>query len=843
MKPLEAFSIRPDEQEVTVGLWRRALRGESFTTIREYTMADLSRETVEASYSCIRDAQGEVVGAIQVARDISLRAKAEEAYKKIAPNVSYAQSLNQFGSWEFDVSTGVTVWSEQMYNLLGFNPQFGVPSFDDMMKKCHPRDAKKYRQRLAVLLEGGKPRRSDLHIHCEDGSTRWLSVFAHGERGRDGNVIRLLGTVADFTERKAIEHARELALQRSEELFRLFNLSTEMVIVVGPDGYVRTINPAWSRTLGYSEQELLTTSLVKYVHPDDAANWEHEVEQLYANTGIMRVIESRWRCKNGAYRWISWNAVFVKGQGIYGVARDMTEAKLTNQALRESEERLEAVIAQMPAGIVLAEAPSGRMILSNEELDRIIGQPLRRFDRIEEFSSPTLHNTDNTQMAWEEYPLVRAVLRGETTHQREVILRREDGTQVCCSINAAPVRNGAGEPIAGIMVLDDITELKQLQQQFYQSQKMEGIGRLAGGIAHDFNNLLSIIMGHAELVNEELAADSPSLSSIKTILRAVSTAADLTQQMLVFARRQPTKPQVICPNDLMQTITGMLEPLIGDEIVLNTHLGHDVGNVRIDPNQLEQVVVNLVVNACDAMPRGGRLTISTKCEVVSSARLISDVVILPGTYVLLSVSDTGMGMDSDVKARLFEPFFTTKDVGKGTGLGLATVYGIVKQHGGHIVVDTAPERGTTFTILLAREHNAVIKSAVTAGEKQLMHAGETVLIVEDEPLLRELFATTLRKHGYEALTAEDGVRALEIADAHPREIHLLLTDAIMPNMGGTELAARLRKQRPGIRILLSSGYTEERLADSADPLLDASFLPKPFTPNGLLVKVREALAN
>ena len=841
--PLDVLEIRPDEYDATLKLWQRALAGECFTTIRYYTMVDLSRETLEARFSCLRDHQGTVIGAVQVARDLSLSVRAEEDHKKRAADLLEAQSLAQFGNWTFDVGTGVTTWSQQMFDLFGFDSSQGMPSFETVMTQCHPRDVRSIHLRVAVLLAGGEPLTFELQVPSADGSSRCLSARAHGEKGEDGKVDRLLGTFMDITERKAIEEAQECALRRSEELRRLFNLSTELVSISGLDGELEMINPAWSRTLGYSEQELLDVPITKFAHPDDVGAMREVGDLLAANPGIGQSFENRWRCKDGTYRWLSWNAVYVRAQDrIYGVARDVTDEKIAAEAQRGTEELLVAVIEQMPAGIIIAEAPSGRMIVSNQELNRINGTPLRRAGRVQDYQVTSLHNADNTKMAWEDYPLVRAIVHGETTHQREAIMNHADGSQIFCAINAAPVRNASGNTIAGVLVVDDITEQKLMQREFYYAQKMESVGRLAGGIAHDFNNLLSIIMGHAELVNNDLSDDSSSKASITTILRATETAADLTRRMLVFARRQATETEVVCPNTVLQSTIRMLCPLIREEILVSTEYGSDLGHVRMDANQLEQVIVNLVRNAQDAMPHGGRLTLKSTSTVLQNARCMSGVPIRPGSYVLLSVSDSGIGMDNDTKARLFEPFFTTKEAGKGTGLGLATVYGIVRQHFGYILVDTAPACGTTFTVCLPCEAGPVSAPSLKQDHRTLEHAGETVLVVEDEPLLRELSTKTLSKHGYKVLCAEDGVEAMKIAAAYPGEIHLLLTDAIMPNMGGTELAGKLRLARPSIRILLSSGYTEERLAAEVDPFADAQFLPKPFTLVGLLTKVRETLA-
>jgi nitrogen-specific signal transduction histidine kinase/CheY-like chemotaxis protein len=387
-----------------------------------------------------------------------------------------------------------------------------------------------------------------------------------------------------------------------------------------------------------------------------------------------------------------------------------------------------------------------------------------------------------------------------------------------------------------------LIKAQELQQQLHQAQKMEGIGRLAGGIAHDFNNLLSVILGYAELIDEELPVDSPLHSQIRTVSDAANRASGLTRQLLSFARRQPMAPLILSLNTHIEDMSDILRPLIGEDIRFQTHLRAVGGKVRIDAHQLEQILVNLVVNARDAMPQGGALTIETAEQLLKEDRILPQFIIPEGSYISLSVSDTGTGMTEEVKARLYEPFFTTKEFGKGTGLGLATVYGIVKQNQAYIVAASEVGKGTTFTLYFPRAES----DSVSAGEAQHSpskpRGAETILVVEDEPALREMIVLTLRRNGYVVLQAQNGMEALEIADAYPGEIHLLLTDAIMPVMGGKELAEQLRRQRPAIQILIASGYTEDRFADIGVPFPYAFFLAKPFTPGKLLETVREVIA-
>jgi nitrogen-specific signal transduction histidine kinase len=400
-----------------------------------------------------------------------------------------------------------------------------------------------------------------------------------------------------------------------------------------------------------------------------------------------------------------------------------------------------------------------------------------------------------------------------------------------------------------VVIVNDVTEHKRaeeemaaLQDQLRQSQKMEAIGRLTGGIAHDFNNLLTPIVGYSQLAISALPSSDPMRADLQEIQNAADRAAKLIRQMMTFARRQPSKAQVINLNNVLLDLDKMLRRLIGEHIELVTITAQDLGSAKVDPGQFEQVLVNLVVNARDAMSNGGKLILET-----SNVTLIEDYVhqhagMVPGKYVRVVVSDNGIGMTDEVKAHLFEPFFTTKEKGQGTGLGLATCYGIIKQSNGHILVYSEQGQGTTFKIYLPRidEEPGSLPRRDEVG--YLPKGNERVLLVEDEPLVRNLAARILRNQGYTLLEATNGGEAIRVAHEHAREeIHLLLTDIVMPQMGGKELAERLRVIRPSIKVLFTSGYTDNTIVQHGllDP--DIAFLEKPFSPAALVRKVREVL--
>jgi len=449
--------------------------------------------------------------------------------------------------------------------------------------------------------------------------------------------------------------------------------------------------------------------------------------------------------------------------------------------------------------------------------------------------------------------LRRRALLGEVFTEPELNRRRADGSPIVVSVSTSPLRRPDGT-IYGIMsILMDVTERKaaeatrdrltMVEEQLRQSQKMEAVGRLAGGVAHDFNNLLTAISGYSDLLLHRLPEYSTLRRDVEEIRKAGDRAAALTRQLLAFSRRQVLQPKVLDLNAVVTNMGQMLRRLIGEDVELSTDLSPSLSRVKVDPGQIEQVIVNLAVNARDAMPGGGRITIATADAELSPAYAVVHPEVRPGPHVLLSVADTGHGMSEETQAHLFEPFFTTKERGKGAGLGLATVYGIVQQSGGHLRVNSAADRGSTFLIYLPRVE-AAEDGWQGVARPLLPHPSpgtETVLLAEDEEVVRRFAREILSGNGYKVLEAENGREALLLSEAHRGEIHLLLTDVVMPKMSGRELTERIRPQRPDLRILYMSGYTDDATLRHLVLEEGIPFLQKPFTSEGLARKVREVL--
>ena len=437
--------------------------------------------------------------------------------------------------------------------------------------------------------------------------------------------------------------------------------------------------------------------------------------------------------------------------------------------------------------------------------------------------------------------LVDRVLAGKPVNNVEVVLHRRDHSTrtVLLSIELVPPSE-PGDAYALITMVVDVTERRSLEEQFRQSQKIEAVGRLAGGVAHDFNNLLTVIIGYNESLDFDDALGESAREAVQQIKLASERATVLTRQLLAFSRRQVLQPQTLDLRDVTQQVAPMLRRLMGEDVELVTRWGDRAAVVRADPGQIEQVLMNLAVNARDAMPQGGRLTVEIGNSELDAAFVATHPYVVAGPYVTLTVSDTGTGMPPETRARIFEPFFTTKPQGQGTGLGLAMVYGIVKQSDGYIWVDSEPGEGASFRIVLPAARSRV-QERPRANVSRTPGGHETVLVVEDEDALRELDRQVLMRYGYRVLHASSGPEAVATVKAHPGAIHLLLTDVVMPTMSGRELADILQAMQPEMKVLYTSGYTADTVLRHGVSEASMAFIQKPMSPPALARKVREVL--
>ena len=682
-------------------------------------------------------------------------------------------------------------------------------------------------------LRGERIDAAELFVRDAQGlAGTWVSVAARPLADEQGNRIGAISIYRDVTGRKQAEQA----LRASELRYRLlFEKNLAGILRSTMDGRVLECNEAFARMLGYDSISELAAlnSRVLYYHASDR---ERILKRLQEKKYITQE-EICFRHKDGRPVWILTNLNLVEAEDeggeptIIGTSFDITERKESREALRESQNRFAAFMRHLP-GVAFMKNRQGQYVFYNEGAQGLFALNPEDF----------LGKTD--QEVWPAEYAKRFV-----ASDAEVI----GGKKLLETVEAIPHQhavhhwliyrfpildeNDEVQFIGGVGI--DITERLELEEQLRQSQKMEAIGRLAGGVAHDFNNLLTVISGYSDMIMRGLPADDPLHGSIEEVLKAASRATSLTNQLLAFSRRQVSQPKVLDLNALVANMDRMLRRVIGEHIELETVLTPGLGNVKADSGQLEQVIMNLAVNARDAMPEGGHLLIRTSnVDVARSLRPHADV--RPGSYVRLTIADSGKGMDAEIMVHLFEPFYTSKS-GKGTGLGLSTVYGIIKQSGGEIVVESEPGRGATFHIYLPKIAGAIEATKSARAGSGVLTGTETVLLVEDEPGVRQLVREMLHRLGYTILEAGGGAEALRIFDQHQGSIDLLLTDVIMPHMSGRELAERLRLLRPSLKVLFISGYTDDMLAHHGMLEPNVYLLPKPFAPDELARKMREVL--
>jgi two-component system, cell cycle sensor histidine kinase and response regulator CckA len=509
------------------------------------------------------------------------------------------------------------------------------------------------------------------------------------------------------------------------------------------------------------------------------------------------------------------------------------QRKHDEEALRNSEARFRSQVQSAVFGIYRS-GMGDRFLDVNPALVSMLG-----YDSMEELLSANLA-FDVYADPSERSRLLKEYGRSERIEGVEVRWKRKDGKPITVRLSGRGLLNQTGEVEAFEMIAEDITERRALEEQFRQAQKMEAVGRLAGGVAHDFNNLLTVIKGYSELMMDQIQPGDPLRPEIEEVKKAADRAAGLTRQLLAFSRKQVLAPKVLDMNAVVTNLEQLLRRLIGEDVEMISNLDPALGRAKADPGQVEQVIMNLVVNARDAMPGGGKLTIAT-ANVILDENSLHPHTVPSGPYIMLSVTDTGIGMDAETRLRIFEPFFTTKEQGKGTGLGLSTVYGIVKQSGGYVWVYSEPGMGSTFKVYLPRVHDAAETAPAAPPPVALRTGTETILLVEDEDGVRALARQILQKRGYTVLEARHGGEALLICERHPQPVHLLLTDVVLSQMSGRELAQRLLPLRPEMKVLYMSGYSEEAIVQHGvlDP--GTSFLQKPFSTESLIGKVREVL--
>ena len=667
----------------------------------------------------------------------------------------------------------------------------------------------------------------------KDGSRVWIDARVTRVTAADGRVIGVIGVAHDITARKRAEADRDRALDRLRTQIERMPLA---YLLTGPDLRYTRWNPAAERMFGFAEAEVIGRHPFDTIVPPESRPL---VADIFARLAAGSM-DAHGVCENvtrdGRTITCEWSNTPLMGDdgtfhGLLSLAQDITARHATEQALALRDRAIRAATQ----GLVITDPnqPDNPVIYASPGFERLTGysagEVVGRNCRFLQGAE-----TDPAGVA-----RVREAVHSGKACSVEFMNYRKDGTSFWNAMSASPVTDAGGRLTHFVGVLTDVSERRRLEDQFRQAQKMEAVGQLAGGVAHDFNNLLTVINGYSELLLGDLPAAGSQVPAVTAIREAGERAAGLTAQLLAFSRKTITAPRVLDLNAVVDAIGRMLRRLIGEDVRLEFVPAPRLRPVLADLGQVEQVIMNLAVNARDAMPTGGRLRIETADATVGDANDHRYPGCPAGRYVRLSVADTGHGMTDEVKARIFEPFFTTKGAGRGTGLGLATVYGIVAQAGGHVVVDSEVGRGTTFTVLLPA--TAAGGGAVAPSAAPPARGTETVLLVEDEPAVRRIARLALESQGYRVLEAESGEDAVGTADTHPGPIHLLVTDVVMPGMGGREVAEAVRRRRPGLPVLFMSGYTDDAVVRHGVSQSADAFLQKPFAPLGLARKVREVL--
>ena len=833
--------VVPDHRERVSQAYINQFRERRPTSYIEFPFFNKSGEIIwfgQNTSLVIED--GRVVGFQIIARGITERKKVEQAlseseqrYRNLvenAPDVIYALAPDGTTTSLNPAFERITGWSRSEW----LNKQFA--------SILHPDDLSRGLEFLQRALKGEKIATFELRVLRKSGDYL-VAEFTVTPQTQNGSVIGVLGIARDITERKRAEEA----LRESEERYRtILDNIEDGYFEVDIAGNFTFFNDSLCIILGYSRDEMMGMNNRQYMDKENAQKVYQTFNQVYT-TGKPQ-ISFDWEIirKDCIKRFIESSVSLIRNSkseqiGFRGVVRDVTDRKQAEEALRKSEQRFRELYDNAPVGYFEYDT-QGRITNINRTelemlgytLDEMIGQPVWKF---------IVEKGEARQQ-------ILAKLAGTIPPARglERTYRRKDGTTFSGIVEDRLILDSKGK-IKGIRaIIQDITERKQaedkmiaLQDQLRQSQKMEAIGGLAGGIAHDFNNLLTVIKGYSQLSLTEMKEGEPLRENIEEIKKSADRAADLTRQLLAFSRRQVMEMKVMDLNDLLRNLGKMLHRVISEDIELATILEENLGRVKTDPGQIEQVIMNLAVNARDAMSKGGKLTIETANVDLDQAYARAHVAVKPGPYVMISVSDTGVGMTPEVRDRVFEPFFTTKEKGKGTGLGLSTVYGIVKQSGGNIWVYSEPGKGTEFKIYLPRVDEPLEELKEKVEKEGLPRGNERILIVEDEEDVLKLAGRILRRQGYEVLEAINGGEVLKICRGEKKPIHLILTDVVMPQISGRELIKRCQEVRQDFKVIYMSGYTDDIITHHGVLQKGLDYIQKPFTVDELARKVRRVL--
>jgi PAS domain S-box-containing protein len=827
----------PSYRHVVIETWKNDLEssrpGEKRSRIFTVTCKDGTEKTI--NFIPVQLATGENLMACE---DITERKQAEEALEESEEKFRAMTATAADAIIMMDNQGCVNYWNPAAEIMFGYTPQeaMGKDLHLFLAPKTYHEAYQKGFEKFRSTGQGIAINNTIEFVAIKKGGAEFpIEVSTSAIKLKD--QWHAVGIVRDITERKRSEES----LEKSEMKFmELFNDAPVGYFEYNVDGLITSVNRTYLEMLRYKFEEMIGKPVWKFIVENEVAR-QQILGKLAGIRPPARGIERTYRRKDGTTLPVLVEDRVLRDSagkitGIRATIQDITERKHAEAALRESEAKYRQLVEYAPSGIFEIDLNTLKFLNVNDVMCEVMG-----------YSKEQLFSMSPIELLTEESRNLLAERMKETRpgekipDSTEYKLRKKDKSEFWALVNTKMFYKD-GKPFKAQVVAQDISERKRLEEQLIQSQKMEAVGQLAGGIAHDFNNLLTVIKGYGQLSLLDLKESDPLWGNIQEIQKATQRASDLTRQLLAFSRRQILDPKVLNLNSLVKDLNKMLHRIIGEDIELITLLEEDLGGVKVDPGQIEQMILNLAVNARDAMPSGGKLIIETKNVEIDAEYVATHIGLATGRYVRLSVSDTGLGMSQEIIEKAFEPFFTTKEMGKGTGLGLSTVYGIVKQSGGNIWVYSEPGYGTTFNIYLPRVEENLDALGSREESDFLPKGSETVLLVEDESSVRNLAYRILCQQGYTVLEAANGDEALCIVqEPIGKKIDLLLTDVVMPKMSGKELADRIKTLRPELKVLFTSGYTNDAIVHHGVLAPGTHFLQKPFSFKSLSCKVREVL--
>ncbi|MFT3925364.1 MAG: PAS domain-containing protein [Myxococcales bacterium] len=842
------YEVFPELPERWKEVHQRCLAGDHQRAEEDtFVRADGSVEWLRWEVHPWHTPDGGVGGIVIFAEALTEKRRTQESLRHSEERLRLAVRGAKLATWHWNLQTNQVEGSAECWAMFGLSAESPL-TFESAMAHVHPDDQQRVRETVQYALDHHSEYEIEFRCLRPDGTCAWLSSRARAYEGTDTTPPMMEGVALDITPRKEAERV----LRESEEQLRsLADAIPHLVSQIAPDGRYIYTNKRWrdyfSPGASAGDQTFTAPALwARALHPEDAERVRGAWDRILKGEEGETTYEIRIRDRTGEYHWVTARAVPVwdsSGQLLYTVATatDIDPLKRAEEALRESEERLHAALRAGGIGTSVWEIEEDRM-LWDEPLLELLGRTRQEMEAGGlAMCMDIVHPEDRA--------LVREVLADLLLHGEELNLElrvlHAAGHWIWVSIKGRVERDASGKPLRVTKAVVDMTRHKQLEEELRQAQKLEGIGQLAGGVAHDFNNILTVVLAQASML--EARRDlPPSISApVHEIERAAERAAGLTAQLLAFGRRSMMQPQNVDLNQTILEALRMLTPILGEDIALRFDPTPEAIVVFADSNMLTQVLLNLAVNARDAMPHGGSLQIRTSVAHFDDSEAAAVADVSAGRWAMFSLSDSGSGIAPDVLPHVFEPFFTTKEVGQGSGLGLSTVYGIIKQHRGSVTVDTTLGRGTTFKVLLPLVEAPAETMSLAAREPAPHGEGRTVLVVEDEGAVRAVLARSLESQGYEVLQAADGVEAVRTATTYDGDIDLLLTDVMMPGgLSGLQVAELVRSKRPQIKTILTSGHSKDIVTQgfqSQEPGM--LFLQKPYNTPQLLACVERALAS